>query len=48
MLSGSMAMNVYTTPRMTRDIDIVINLKLDDVAKFVNIFKTDFYLCRWH
>ena len=24
MLSGSLAMNVYTVPRMTRDIDIVI------------------------
>jgi hypothetical protein len=26
MLTGSMAMNYYAVPRMTRDIDMVINL----------------------
>ncbi|MEX0720545.1 MAG: DUF6036 family nucleotidyltransferase [Balneolaceae bacterium] len=44
MLSGSLAMNIYTTPRMTRDIDIVINLNNPDISKFVEIFRNGFYL----
>ncbi len=44
MLSGSLAMNVYTVPRMTRDIDIVINIKVSDIEKFKEIFKEGFYI----
>ncbi len=44
MLSGSLAMSTYTVPRMTRDIDIVINLKLSDVEKFTEIFHEGYYL----
>ncbi len=44
MVSGSMAANYYTVPRMTRDIDIVIELKETDIDKFVNLFAGDFYL----
>jgi hypothetical protein len=44
MISGSMAANYYTVPRMTRDIDIVIELKETDIDKFVNLFAGDFYL----
>lgn len=44
MLSGSLAMNVYTIPRMTRDIDIVIHLKLNDLDTFSDLFKDGFYL----
>lgn len=44
MLSGSLAMNVYTVPRMTRDVDIVINLKLDDIDRFSDLFKDGFYI----
>ncbi|MFH1454524.1 MAG: hypothetical protein ABIH00_11195 [Armatimonadota bacterium] len=43
MISGSMAGNYYTVPRMTRDIDIVIELRDIDVDKFVGLFKDDFY-----
>ena len=43
MVSGSMAANYYTVPRMTRDIDIVIELKETDIDKFVNLFQSDFY-----
>ncbi|MGF1532867.1 MAG: DUF6036 family nucleotidyltransferase [Bernardetiaceae bacterium] len=43
MLSGSIAMNTYTTPRMTRDIDIIIHLESQDVDKFVAAFEQDFY-----
>jgi len=35
MVSGSIAANYYTIPRMTRDIDIVIELKQGNIDKFV-------------
>ncbi len=38
MLSGSLAMGAYTMPRMTRDIDIVIDLDLDDMDSFCRFF----------
>ncbi|MBK8503612.1 MAG: hypothetical protein IPL46_16225 [Saprospiraceae bacterium] len=44
MLSGIMAMNIYTIPRMTRDIDIVINLRNTDIPQFVEIFKEGYYI----
>ena len=44
MLSGSLAMSTYAVPRMTRDIDIVINLKLADVEKFSDIFNEGYYI----
>ena len=44
MVSGSMAANYYTVPRMTRDIDIVVELKEADVDKFTDLFAGDFYL----
>ena len=44
MISGSIAANYYTIPRMTRDVDIVIELKNSDIEKFFNIFKNDFYI----
>ena len=44
MISGSIAVNYYSIPRMTRDIDIVIELKMSDIEKFIEIFENDFYL----
>lgn len=44
MISGSLAVNAYTTPRMTRDIDIVIALKEEDITTFLKVFETGFYL----
>jgi hypothetical protein len=44
MLSGSLAMNVYTVPRMTRDIDIVIKLELKDIDTFSDLFDEGFYI----
>ena len=46
MISGSIAANYYTVPRMTRDIDIVIELEQGDIDKFVGLFEKDFYLNR--
>lgn len=44
MMTGSMAMAVYTTPRMTRDIDIVIQVTYEDTKKIVELFQNDFYI----
>ncbi len=46
MVSGSIAANYYTIPRMTRDIDVVIELKQGDIDKFVVLFEGDFYIDR--
>lgn len=44
MLSGSLAMSTYAVPRMTRNIDIVVNLQLRDVEMFSEIFGEGFYI----
>ena len=38
MLTGSLAMNYYAVPRMTRDIDLVIELQRTEVGKVVALF----------
>jgi hypothetical protein len=44
MITGSMATNFYTVPRMTRDIDIVVELAEADLGSFIPLFEADFYL----
>ncbi len=44
MVSGSMAMLIYTVGRTTRDIDIVIELSEESLDSFYDIFKDQFYL----
>lgn len=44
MLTGSIAMNYYAQPRMTRDIDIVAALKPGDADRVVGLFSPDYYL----
>lgn len=44
MMTGSMAMAVYATPRMTRDIDIVIQVTHEDIEKIMRLFQNDFYI----
>jgi len=44
MISGSMAANYYTVPRMTRDIDVVIELSEADADNFLRVFRDDFYV----
>ncbi len=46
MLTGSMAMNYYATPRMTRDIDLVVELGPADTDKVVRLFTPDYYVSR--
>lgn len=42
MLSGSMAMNYYAQPRMTRDLDIVVELRPGDEARLLALLDHDF------
>ena len=44
MLSGSVAAGFFAQPRMTRDIDIVIELIAEQVPKVVEAFADDFYI----
>ena len=44
MLTGTVAMNYYAQPRMTRDIDIVVALAVTDAEKIIEIFQGDYYL----
>ena len=44
MLTGSYAMAYYATPRMTRDIDLVVALGEADVDRIVATFAPDFYI----
>ena len=44
MLTGSMAMAVYTLPRMTRDLDLVIECGLGDAVKITQLFASDCYI----
>ncbi len=46
MMTGSMAMAVYATPRMTRDIDVVIESRPEHVDTIVRLFETHCYVSR--
>jgi hypothetical protein len=44
MLTGSIAMNYYAEPRMTRDIDMVVALRPEDAGRVVQLFSPDYYI----
>jgi hypothetical protein len=44
MLTGSLAMSYYVQPRMTRDIDLVVEIHPGMIGKIEQIFDTDYYL----
>lgn len=44
MLTGAFAMAYYATPRMTRDLDLVVALQEKDVPGVVSAFSSDFYV----
>ncbi len=44
MVTGSIAANFYTVPRMTRDIDIVVELSDQNISRFIALFEKDYYL----
>ncbi len=43
MISGSIAMNIYAIPRMTRDIDIVVELSLKRMHEFTDLFPNSYF-----
>lgn len=43
MLSGSVAMSIYSLPRFTRDFDFVVYLRLKDVETLAAYFKEGYY-----
>ncbi|MCX6223674.1 MAG: hypothetical protein NTV01_02790 [Bacteroidia bacterium] len=43
MVSGSIALNIYGIPRMTRDIDIVIELSENKIDEFTNLFPNSYF-----
>ena len=44
MVTGSVAMSVYVTPRLTMDIDIVVEIPAGDSQRFANGFSVDYYV----
>lgn len=46
MVTGSMAANFYTVPRMTRDIDLVIDLSERDGDRVTRLFQQEYYVDR--
>ena len=46
MMTGSMAMATYAVPRMTRDIDFVIECGPEDAARIATLFEDDCYVVK--
>lgn len=46
MATGSMAMAFYGTPRMTRDVDIVVDAQPDETEAIYRLFKNDCFIDR--
>jgi len=46
MLTGSMAMIYYSKPRLTRDIDIVIELNKETSNDFIQKFQDEYYISK--
>lgn len=44
MVTGSMAMNAYAQPRLTRDIDVVIEVQAADLPRLLSAFRPDYYI----
>jgi len=44
MRTGSMAMALYAVPRMTRDIDFVIEVPVDRIEDLCALFASDCYI----
>ncbi len=46
MLTGSFALNYYAQPRMTRDIDVVVELERNDIDIVIALFEDEYYVPR--
>ncbi|UCH22064.1 MAG: hypothetical protein JSU83_02080, partial [Deltaproteobacteria bacterium] len=45
MITGAVASIIYGEPRLTNDIDLVINMKSDDVETFADAFPIEKFYC---
>lgn len=46
MITGSMAVNYYAVPRMTRDIDVIVDIQAADAGRLVTLFEDDYFVSR--
>jgi hypothetical protein len=46
MLTGSVAMNYYAQPRMTRDVDLVVAVDTAQTDAIVHLFEMEYYVDR--
>jgi hypothetical protein len=46
MLTGSVAMTFYAVPRMTRDVDLVVECDIASLDRLVDLFAADCYVDR--
>ncbi len=46
MLTGSLAMNYYAQPRMTRDIDIVVAVHMKNVGSLLDTLEPEYHVSR--
>jgi hypothetical protein len=44
MMTGCMAMSIYAVPRMTRDVDFVIECAPEDASRIAELFRGDCYI----
>lgn len=44
MLTGSMALNCYAQPRMTRDLDLVVAFYLKDATRISEVLGSEYYV----
>lgn len=44
MLTGSLAMSFYAQPRMTRDVDLVVEMDEADAERVYDVFDDDYYV----
>jgi hypothetical protein len=42
MVTGSVAVSLYGEPRMTRDVDLVVELESSDATRIVQMFESEF------
>jgi hypothetical protein len=45
MVTGAVAATIYGEPRLTHDIDVVIDLRLQDIERFVDAFPFEEFYC---
>ncbi|NLD92046.1 MAG: nucleotidyl transferase AbiEii/AbiGii toxin family protein [Fibrobacter sp.] len=44
MITGSIAMSLYIVPRMTRDIDLVVEISTQEIKSLIDLFTKDYYI----